>query len=225
MLAGDAAHIHYPAGGQGIGLGIQDAVNLGWKLAQVVKGVSPQTLLDTSHAERHPAGARALRLSMAQTVLQRADPRTAALNQIIDDLMMTAAARAQIAGLIHGLDVVYDFGEGHPLLGRRMPDLDLDAPGGSTRVYALLHEAKPVLLNFTNPQRIDISSWADRIRTVDVGFTGTWELPLLGKVESPAAVLVRPDGHVAWVDDGTREPLTDALTHWFGPAPQSPYEN
>jgi 3-(3-hydroxy-phenyl)propionate hydroxylase len=224
LLAGDAAHIHYPAGGQGIGLGIQDAVNLGWKLAQVVKGVSPQSLLDTYHAERHPAAARALRLSMAQTVLQRADPRTAALNETIAGLLMTAPARTQIAGLIHGLDIVYDLGEGHPLLGRRMPDLDLDTPAGPTRAYTLLHEAKPVLLSFGAPRRIDISSWAERVRAVDVRFTGTWELPVLGKVASPTAVLVRPDGHVAWVDCGAEEPLTDALTSWFGPKPPPPDE-
>ena len=222
LLAGDAAHIHYPAGGQGIGLGIQDAVNLGWKLAQVVKDISPQSLLDTYHAERHPAGARALSLSMAQTVLQRADPRTAALGETIDDLLTTAPARTQLAARIHGLDIAYDPGEGHPLLGRRMPDLDLDTPGGATRVYGLLHEAEPVLLNFAGANRIDISSWADRVRAVDVRFSGTWELPVLGTVESPTAVLVRPDGHVAWVESGTEEPLADALTRWFGPPTSAP---
>ena len=216
LLVGDAAHIHYPAGGQGIGLGIQDAVNLGWKLAQVVMGVSVESLLDTYHAERHPAGARALRLSMAQTVLQRADPRTAALNEILGGVMTTTPARTQIAALIHGLDVVYDFGAGHPLLGRRMPDLHVDTAIGSTRVYALLHEAKPLLLNFAAAGRTDISAWADRVRTVDARFTGTWELPVLGEVESPTAVLVRPDGHVAWVEGSTDEILTDALTRWFG---------
>lgn len=157
---------------------------------------------------------------MAQTVLQRADPRTAALNETLDDLMMTAPARTQIAGLIHGLDVAYDLGQGHPLLGRRMPDLDLDIPPGPTRVYTLLHEAEPVLLNFDEPGRIDISPWADRVRVVDARFTGTWELPVLGKVASPAAVLIRPDGHVAWVERGTDEPLADALTRWFGPNPE-----
>jgi len=216
LLVGDAAHIHYPAGGQGIGLGIQDAVNLGWKLAQVVKAVSPESLLDTYHAERHPAGARALRLSMAQTVLQRADPRTAALAEILGEVMTTAPARAQVAALIHGLDVAYDFGAGHPLLGRRMPDLDVDTAIGPTRVYALLHEAKPLLLNFAAAGRIDISAWADRVRAVDAGFTGTWELPVLGKVASPTAVLVRPEGHVAWVEGGTDETLAEALTRWFG---------
>ncbi|MET0782493.1 MAG: FAD-dependent monooxygenase, partial [Microbacterium sp.] len=219
LLAGDAAHIHYPAGGQGIGLAVQDAVNLGWKLAQVLKGISPQSLLDTYHAERHPAGARALRLSMAQTVLQRTDPRTGALGETIDDLLTTAPARIQLAARIHGLDVAYDLGRGHPLLGRRMPDLDIDTAAGPTRVYTLLHEATPVLLDFGARERFDISPWAERVRAVDARFAGTWELPVLGKVDAPTAVLVRPDGHVAWVDHGTQEPLTDALTRWFGPVP------
>ena len=217
LLAGDAAHIHYPAGGQGIGLGIQDAVNLGWKLAQVVTGVSPQSLLDTYHAERHPAGARALRHSMAQTALQRADPRTTALSETIDDLMTTAPARTRVAALIHGLDVAYDLGAGHPLLGRRMPDLDLDGAAGPTRVYTLLHDARPLLLDFAGSGRIDVSPWADRVRAHGVRYSGAWELPVVGEIAAPTAVLVRPDGHVAWVDPGSDESLTDALTRWFGP--------
>lgn len=217
LLAGDAAHIHYPAGGQGIGLGIQDAVNLGWKLAQVVRGVSAPSLLDTYHAERHPAVARALRLSMAQTVLQRGDPRTAALNEILAQLLTTTQGRAQIAALIHGLDVAYDLGEGHLLLGRRMPDLDLDTPAGPTPVYPLLHGARPVLLNFTAPGRINLAGWEDRVQRMDAQFTGTWELPVLGEVPPPGAVLIRPDGYVAWVENGAGEPLAAALTRWFGP--------
>ena len=155
LLAGDAAHIHYPAGGQGIGLGIQDAVNLGWKLAQVVKGVSPESLLDTYQAERHPAAARALELSMAQTVLQRSDARTSALTRIVDELMPMNEPRTLLAARIHGLDIAYDLGEGHPLLGRRMPDLDLDTADGPTRVSTLLHDAEPILLDLgrTGPDR------------------------------------------------------------------------
>ncbi|HEU0183625.1 MAG TPA: FAD-dependent monooxygenase [Agromyces mariniharenae] len=218
LLVGDAAHIHYPAGGQGIGLGIQDAVNLGWKLAQVVHGASMPSLLDTYTAERHPAGARALELSMAQTVLQRADPRTGALNETIDDLLATDPARRQLAARIHGLDVAYDLGAGHPLLGRRMPDLDLEITRTPTRVYELLHDAKPLLLDFADQRRFEASPWADRVRVVDARFAGDWELPVLGQVAPPTAVLVRPDGHVVWVEDGTEVPLTDALTHWFGPA-------
>lgn len=222
LLAGDAAHIHYPAGGQGIGLGIQDAVNLGWKLAQVIRGVSPQSLLDTYHAERHPAAARALGFSMAQTVLQRGDPRTTALNGIIDQLVTTTQGRTQVAALIHGLDVVYDLGEGHPLLGRRMPDLEVDTSAGPTRVYPLLHDARPVFLDFAGRGRIDLAGWEDRVKVVDAHFTDTWELPVLGEVSPPTAVLVRPDGYVAWVRDGAAGPLEDALTRWFGPRTRQP---
>jgi 3-(3-hydroxy-phenyl)propionate hydroxylase len=217
LLAGDAAHIHYPAGGQGIGLGIQDAVNLGWKLAQVVKGTSPESLLDSYHAERHPAGARALRHSMAQTVLQRHDARTIALTETVDGLMAMDQPRRQIAALIHGLDVVYDLGQGHPLLGRRMPDLDLDTAAGPTRVFTLLRDAKPVLLGLGAPVQIDIIPWADRVTLVDARFTGVWELPVLGEVPAPSAVLIRPDGHVAWVGQGADAGLADALAMWFGP--------
>jgi 3-(3-hydroxy-phenyl)propionate hydroxylase len=217
LLVGDAAHIHYPAGGQGIGLGIQDAVNLGWKLAQVVRGTSPDGLLDTYHAERHPAGARALGFSMAQTVLQLADPRTAALNEILSGIMATPEARRQVAALIHGLDIVYDLGPGHPLIGRRMPDLDLETAAGPSRVYALLREARPVILSSEGGEPIDISPWADRVGLHDVRFVGAWELPVLGRVDPPSAVLVRPDGHVAWVGPGSEGSLSDALTRWFGP--------
>jgi 3-(3-hydroxy-phenyl)propionate hydroxylase len=136
LLAGDAAHIHHPAGGQGIGLGIQDAVNLGWKLAQVVEGSSPESLLDTYHRERHPADARALRHSMTQSVLQRPDVRIEALGDLLDELMEMDEPRRHVAGLASGLDVRYDLGDGHPLLGRRMPDLDLaprTAHGGVSR--------------------------------------------------------------------------------------------
>ena len=192
LLAGDAAHIHYPAGGQGIGLGIQDAVNLGWKLAQVVNGISPESLLDTYHAERHPAGARALKHSMAQTVLQRMDARTAALAETVDELMSMDQPRTHVAALIHGLDIAYDLGEGHPLLGRRMPDLDLDTANGPTRVFTLLHDAKPVLLNLAEPASIEVTPWAERVHLVDARFTGTWHLPLLGEVTPPTAVLDPP---------------------------------
>jgi 3-(3-hydroxy-phenyl)propionate hydroxylase len=216
LLAGDAAHIHYPAGGQGIGLGIQDAVNLGWKLAQVVKGISPESLLDSYHAERHPAAARALKHSMAQTAVQRADARTAALAETVAGLMSMDEPRTQLAALIHGLDIAYDFGDGHPLLGRRMPDLDLGTADGPTRVYTLLHDAKPLLLILGEPARIDIARWAERVRLVDARVAGSWELPVIGEVTPPSAVLIRPDGHVAWVGQGSDLGLSDALALWFG---------
>ena len=209
LLAGDAAHIHYPAGGQGLSLGMQDAVNLGWKLAQVVDGTSPESLLDTYFDERHPVTARALRYTMAQTTLQRHDDRTKALVEVLSGLTAMDGPRKQLAGLISGLDIHYDLGEGHPLLGRRMPDLDL----GQLRVFELLHDARPVLLNLGEPGAFEV---AGRVQVVDATYDGDWELPVLGWVSAPAAVLIRPDGYVAWVGDGTDAGLADALVTWFG---------
>jgi 3-(3-hydroxy-phenyl)propionate hydroxylase len=216
LLAGDAAHIHPPTGGQGIGLGVQDAVNLGWKLAQVVRGVSPDGLLDSYHAERHPSTARVLRNVMVQALLQRGDTRTEAMRDTISDLLSFEGPRAQLAGLLSGLDVRYGLGEGHPLLGRRMPDLDLTTSLGPRRVFELLHDARPVLLDLGEPGSIDITPWTDRVQHVDAAHTGTWELPVIGTVTAPVAVLIRPDGHVAWVGDGTQTGLSEALTAWFG---------
>ena len=217
LLAGDAAHTHPPTGGQGIGLGVQDAVNLGWKLAQVVQGVSPEALLDTYHAERHPAAARVLRNVLTQAFLQRGDTRTEAIRDTIAELLTFEGPRTQLAGLLSGLDVVYDLGGGHPLLGRRMPDLDLATPLGPQRVFELLHDARPVLLNLGEPGSIDITPWADRVQQVEADHTGTWVLPVIGTVVAPTAVLIRPDGHVAWVGHGTHTGLSDALTTWCGP--------
>ena len=218
LLAGDAAHVHYPAGGQGLGLGIQDAVNLGWKLAQVIGATSPASLLDSYHAERHPVAARALRYTMAQTTLQRHDERTKALVEVLSEVVGADEPRRRLAGLISGLDIRYDLGEGHPLLGRRMPDLELSTAGGPLRVFELLHDARPLLLDLGRPGDIDIAPWADRVRLVAASSTGEWELPVLGVVSAPGAVLVRPDGYVAWVGEGTHHGLAGALSTWFGPA-------
>ncbi|AQT83172.1 hypothetical protein B1R94_27990 [Mycolicibacterium litorale] len=215
LLAGDAAHIHHPAGGQGLNTGVQDAVNLGWKLAQVVNGVSPPSLLDTYHDERHPVGARVLHTTLAQIALLRTDDRTAALHDTMSELLGMDEPRKRLAAQMSGLDIRYDCGDGHPLLGRRMPDLHLDS-GTGRRVFTLLHEARPVLLSFGGAPRV--SGWTDRVRSVPAGFTGTWELPVLGAVEAAAAVLIRPDGHVAWVGDESAAGLTETLTTWFGPA-------
>ncbi|MGN6867224.1 MAG: FAD-dependent monooxygenase [Solirubrobacteraceae bacterium] len=217
LLAGDAAHVHYPAGGQGLSLGVQDAVNLGWKLAQVVKGISAESLLDTYHEERHPVAARALRYTMAQTALQRPDERIGALDDVLSELVVMDEPRKHLAGLISGLDIHYDLGEGHPLLGRRMPDLDLASAAGPVRVFELMHEASPLLLSLGHPGKLDVTPWADRVKTIHASYQGELELPVLGVVSVPTAVLVRPDGYVAWVGEGTDAGLTDALHTWFGP--------
>jgi len=218
LLAGDAAHIHAPPGGQGLNIGVQDAVNLGWKLAQVVNGTSPESLLDTYGTERHPVGARVLQNTMAQIALRRTDERTAALQGTITELLSMDEPRKRFAGMLSGLDIHYDFGEGHPLLGRRMPDLDLETSNGQLRVFTLLHDARPILLHLGEPGGFDISPWADRVRLVDGTHAGVWELPVLGEVTAPPAVLIRPDGYVAWVGDLTDPELPSALTTWFGPA-------
>jgi 3-(3-hydroxy-phenyl)propionate hydroxylase len=217
LLAGDAAHVHYPMGGQGLGTGVQDAVNLGWKLAQVVGGTSPDGLLDSYHAERHPVAARVLQNTMAQAALTRIDARTDALREITSELLSMDEPRTRIAVMMSGLDIRYDLGEGHPLLGRRMPDLDLVTADGPRRAFTLLHDARPVLLNLGEPGGLDITPWADRVRLVDAGYAGLWELPVLGEVPAPAAVLIRPDGYVAWAGDPPHPGLHDALTAWFGP--------
>jgi 2-polyprenyl-6-methoxyphenol hydroxylase-like FAD-dependent oxidoreductase len=217
LLAGDAAHVHYPAGGQGLNTGVQDAVNLGWKLAQVVKKTSPESLLDTYHTERHPVAATVLRNTMAQVALMRTDDRTSALREVMSELLSMDQPRRRMAGMMSGLDIHYDLGEGHPLLGRRMPDLDLVTANGPVRVFSLLHDARPVLINFGEHGRLEITSWADRVQSIDAGYDGPWELPVLGAVGAPGGVLIRPDGYVAWVGDGTDQGLADALTFWFGP--------
>ena len=217
LLAGDAAHVHSPVGGQGLNTGVQDAVNLGWKLAQVVKQTSPDTLLDTYHAERHPVAARVLRTTMAQVALFRQDARIEAVRDTIAELLSTDEPRRRFAAMMSGLDIHYDLGEGHPLLGRRMPDLDLVTANGALRVYTLLHDARPVLLNLGEPSGFDITPWADRVQSIDAKYVGTWELPALGAVTALTAVLIRPDGHVAWVGDLNEPTLADALTTWFGP--------
>jgi 2-polyprenyl-6-methoxyphenol hydroxylase-like FAD-dependent oxidoreductase len=217
LLAGDAAHVHYPVGGQGLNLGVQDAVNLGWKLAQVVHGASAVDLLDTYHAERHPVAARVLQTTMAQTALTRSDARLDALRDLVSGLLVIDEPRKRFAGMVSGLDIHYDLGDGHPLLGRRMPDLDLATADGPVRVFTLLHDARAVLLDLGEPRGPDIGPWADRVRSVRAEYDGAWELPVVGPVAAPSAVLVRPDGYVAWVGDRTTAAPSGALTTWFGP--------
>ena len=218
LLAGDAAHVHSPSGGQGLNTGVQDSVNLGWKLAQVIKRTSPATLLDTYHSERHPVAARVLRNTMAQVALGRTDERTTALREIVSELVSIDEPRKRLAAEMSGLGIHYDLGDGHPLLGRRMPDLDIVAAEGTQRVFTLLHNARPLLLNFGEQGGVDIGEWKDRVQLVDARYDGVWELPVIGTIAAPTAVLIRPDGYVAWVGDETQAGLADALTTWFGPS-------
>ena len=216
LLAGDSAHVHYPAGGQGLSLGLQDAVNLGWKLAQVVNGASPESILDSYQAERHPVTARALRYTLAKIALMRGDERTKALGEVVSELVIMDEPRKRLAGIVSGLDIHYELGEGHPLLGRRMPDLDLVTAGGPVRVFELLHGARPVLLNLGEPGAFDLTPRADRVQLVEAEYGGPWELPVLGAVTAPTAVLIRPDGYVAWVGEPAGFGLADAMRTWFG---------
>ena len=218
LLAGDAAHVHPPQGGQGLNTGVQDAVNLGWKLAQVVNRTSPESLLDTYDAERHPVGARVLHNTMAQVALSSPDDRHQALRDTMTELLSMDEPRRRIAAMLSGLDIHYDLGAGHPLVGRRMPDLDLHTADGPTRVFTLLHDARPVLLSLGAPCGFDISPWANRVRLVDAKHDGVWELPVLGEIAAPPALLIRPDGHVAWAGDLTDPELPQALATWFGAA-------
>ena len=218
LLAGDAAHVHAPDGGQGLNTGVHDAVNLGWKLAQVVKGTSPENLLGTYHAERHPVAARVLRNTMVSVALRRPGDRTQALRDTMAELVSMDEPRRRFAAEMSGLGVHYNLGEGHPLLGRRMPDLDLVTAKGPLRFFTLLHHARPVLLNLGEPGVIDITPWADRVQLIDAEYAGTWELPAIGTVTAPTVVLIRPDGYVAWVGENlSQSGLADALTTWFGP--------
>jgi 2-polyprenyl-6-methoxyphenol hydroxylase-like FAD-dependent oxidoreductase len=217
LLAGDAAHVHAPDGGQGLNTGVQDAMNLGWKLARVIDGTAPDTLLDTYHAERHPVAARVLRNTMASVALRRPDDRVKALGDTVAGLLGMDEPRRTFAGIMSGLGIHYDLGVGHPLWGRRMPDLDVMTTDGPMRVFTLLHDARPVLLRLGDHGGTDLTGWADRVQQINATYDGSWELPVVGEVPAPTAALIRPDGYVAWVGEGTDVGLGDALTTWFGP--------
>jgi 2-polyprenyl-6-methoxyphenol hydroxylase-like FAD-dependent oxidoreductase len=202
LLAGDAAHVHAPDGGQGLNTGVQDAVNLGWKLAQVVKGTSPESLLDTYHAERHPVAARVLRNTMASVALRRPDDRTKALRETMSELLGMDEPRKRFAAMMSGLDIHYDLGDGHALLGRRMPDLDLVTASGPLRVFTLLHDARPVLLNFGEPGDLDITPWANRVQLINAH-----RRPARAK-RKPAGAF--PSTHVARTRNRNEQPTSGA---------------
>ncbi|WP_433323055.1 FAD-dependent monooxygenase [Spirillospora sp. CA-294931] len=211
FLAGDAAHIHFPAGGQGLTLGLQDAVNLGWKLGQAIRGEASGGLLDSYHDERHPVGERVLTNTRSQTALLRPGAHTGALREVLAGLIRIPEVNRHLVGMITALDVTYPMGEGHPLLGRRVPDLALRVGGGATRVFELLRAARPVLLGLGEPGLAAVAErWWSRVDLVEASHRDQEDSP-------PGALLIRPDGHVAWTPDGA-EPLESALTRWCGPA-------
>ncbi|MDX3611845.1 rifampin monooxygenase [Streptomyces europaeiscabiei] len=201
LLAGDAAHTHPPTGGQGLNLGVQDAFNLGWKLAASINGWAPEGLLDSYHAERHPVAARVLVNTRAQITLLGSDPGPTALRELFSKLMDFEEVNRYVTGMITAVDVRYDFGEGHDLLGRRMRDVQLK----QGRLYELMHEGRGLLLDPAG--RLSVDGWADRVDHV-VDTAEDLDVP---------AVLLRPDGHVAWAGEDQRE-LLGGLARWFGAA-------
>ncbi|WP_328412788.1 FAD-dependent monooxygenase [Nocardia sp. NBC_00403] len=218
FLAGDAAHIHYPAGGQGQNLGVQDAVNLGWKLAATLRGNASDELLDTYETERHPIAARVLHNTRAQTALSRSGPHTDALRDIMSDLIDMDQVRHRLGLMITALDIRYDTKVDHPLAGRRVPDADLTTKGGDTRVHTLLRSRRPVLVVLDGNDVPAIPQWHDRVDIVTAeSRTDRWTVPGVGDIATPAAALLRPDGYVAWAaDEPTTAELTEALTAWVG---------
>jgi 2-polyprenyl-6-methoxyphenol hydroxylase-like FAD-dependent oxidoreductase len=199
LLAGDAAHIHPPVGGQGLNLGIQDAFNLGWKLAAEVNGWAPVGLLDSYHGERHPVAADVLDNTRAQMQLMSLDAGSQALRRLVSELMNFEDVSRYLTEKISAIDVRYDFGEGHELLGRRMRDVELTRG----RLYELMHGGRGLLLDQTG--RLSVDGWADRVDHV---------VDRSAELETPA-LLLRPDGHVAWLGDDQQE-LFRHLGEWFG---------
>lgn len=200
LLAGDSAHIHPPIGGQGLNLGIQDAVNLGWKLAAEVRGWAPGSLLDTYQAERHPVAAAVLDNTRAQVALSSAEPGAQAVRRLLTRLMDFDEVNRYLLEQITAIGIRYDFGPGPDLLGRRMPDVEVK----SGRLYDRLHHGRGLLLDRTG--RLTAAGWSDRVDHLDDP----------GAALDVPAALLRPDGHVAWLGDD-QEDLDAQLTRWFGP--------
>jgi rifampicin monooxygenase len=199
LLAGDAAHIHPPAGGQGLNLGVQDACNLGWKLAAQLRGWAPETLLDTYHAERHPVAADVLDNTRAQVELSSTEPGPQAVRRLLAALMDIDEVNRHLIELITGIGIRYDFGAGPDLLGRRLRDIDVR----QGRLYGLLHRGRGLLVDRT--ERLTVGGWSDRVDHLADRSAGL-DLP---------AVLLRPDGYVAWIGDHQAD-LDDHLSRWFG---------
>ncbi len=218
FLAGDAAHIHYPAGGQGQNLGLQDAVNLGWKLAAVLRGDATDALLDTYESERHPVAARVLQNTRAQTALQRPGAHVDALRDTMSELIGTPDVRHRIGLMITALDIRYDCTGDHPLTGRRIPDVDLHTATGPVRMYELLRAARPILLVRKGTDVSDIGEWKDRVDVVWAeDIAAEWNVPGVGIVTAPVCSLIRPDGYIAWAaGDHSTSGLTQALGTWVG---------
>jgi bifunctional hydroxylase/dehydrase len=218
LLAGDAAHIHLPAGGQGMSIGIQDAVNLGWKLAATVKGWAPAELLGTYHSERHPVAARVLRNTRAQGFLYLSGSEVEPLRAVFAQLMARPAVGRYLSGAVSGLDIRYEVGSGdHPLLGRRIPNLLLHGRRGDVSTAALLKTARGVLVGDTARLAQVAAPWADRVDVVEAGPAPAHDLRW---PDGTSAVLIRPDGYVAWAGPGEVD-LTVALQRWFGaPGPR-----
>ncbi|MFI5823401.1 FAD-dependent monooxygenase [Streptomyces rishiriensis] len=235
LLAGDAAHIHFPIGAQGLNLGLQEAMNLGWKLAAEVRGDAPEALLDSYHDERHPVARRVLQETRAQLALMNPDPRTDPLRELFGELLALAPVNAHLSALVAGTDVGYpQDGHAHPWTGRAVPDLALKTEDGRTRIAELLHPGRGILLDLTDSDALSAPArtWAPRIDLVrartlhsaDAGAGAAVDTATQSALETATqtaveAVLIRPDGHVAWAGpaDAAAPGLTDALHTWFGP--------
>ncbi|MFF0725443.1 FAD-dependent monooxygenase [Streptomyces sp. NPDC004134] len=224
LLSGDSTHVHVPAGAQGLSVGVQDAVNLGWKLAGTVLGWAPEGLLDTYHAERHPVGQRLLRSTLAQSQLYLTGPEMEPIRQVMRELAAIPAAATALAGMVSGLEVNYDVGAtGHPLLGVRLrPDLKLErADGSRTTAVELLHPGRGVLVD-TGPSgrhAAAAAGWGDRVDVV----RGSWQPGAWAESRQLGSVLVRPDGYVAWAEPDGGD-LAESLRRWFGAAGSSAAE-
>ncbi|WP_165984170.1 FAD-dependent monooxygenase [Streptomyces sp. YIM 98790] len=218
LLAGDSAHIHLPAGGQGMNASIQDSVNLGWKLAAVIRGPAGEELLDTYHRERHAVGRRLLMNTQAQGLLFLSGDEVQPVREVLTELMEYHDVRLHLARMVSGLDIRYDVGGGgHPLLGCRMPHVELVCADGKTSTTELLHPGRGVLLDLAGDDGLRRSAgpWTDRVDVV----TGLPHYPgeRSDLLAGTRAVLIRPDGHVAWTTESEHD-LPTALTTWFGAA-------